>query len=454
MTPERVLLVEDERAQREPLARFLQRSGHEVVEARTGEEGLEELRRHAFAVLVTDLRLPGIDGLELIRRARDLDEDCGLLLITAYASVESAIEALRLGAHDYILKPLILDEVATKVGRLIEQRELRRENARLRAALQRGAGPADDLVADSKAMGEVVAWVRRAASTRATVLVLGETGVGKEVVARAIHAAGPQAAEPFLAVNLAALPVAMVESELFGHERGAFTGAERRREGLLRAAGEGTVFLDEIAELPLEVQPKLLRALEAREVFPLGSDRPVPFQARLIAATHRDLARRVDERRFREDLYYRLNILRIVVPPLRERPEDVPGLVRHLLGRSPGGRGVEVSPEAMRALCGHRWRGNVRELANVLERARILAVEGRIDLPQLPEDVRGQEDGLSLQLAVDRFERGYIAMALELCQGNRQQAARELGISEATLYRRIEKLGLKGHGVARGGEGP
>ncbi|MCG3195222.1 MAG: Transcriptional regulatory protein ZraR [Thermoanaerobaculia bacterium] len=443
----RLLVAEDERAQREALVQFLSARGHEVTGVATGEQAMERLAAETFSLLITDLRLPGMDGLAVVRRAREIDEEMGVLLITAFASVESAIEALRAGAHDYLLKPLIFEDVARKVANLLAHRELVRENARLRRILNE-QDPGPEIVAVSAAMQDVVSWVRRAAASRATVLITGETGTGKEVVARAIHHLGPCREEPFLAVSLAAVPETLVESELFGHEKGAFTGAERRREGLLRAAGRGTVFLDEIAELSLPAQAKLLRAIEAREVQPLGSDRSIPFEARLVAATHRRLLDRVEAGTFREDLYYRLAVIQIHVPPLRERPDDVPGLVQRLLSRQAQRSAVplpSVTAAAMRALCQYPWRGNVRELANVLDRALILADEGRIDVEQIPADVRSAAGpDLDLEQAIDRFERGYILMALRLSGGNREKAAESLGISPATLYRRIERLGLKG----------
>jgi len=444
---ERILVVDDELAQREALRQYLSRAGFTVDAVGTGEEAVELLAHESYALLITDLRLPGIDGLAVVRKANELNEEIGVLFITAFASVESAIEAMRNGAHDYLLKPLILEEVERKARGLLAHRRLVQENALLRRALQE-TNDNLELVTDSKPMQEVMEWVRRASATKSTVLISGETGTGKEVVARAIHRLSPSSREPFLAVNISAVPENMVESELFGHEKGAFTGADRRREGLLRAAGTGIVFLDEIAELSSSVQAKLLRVLESHEVQPLGSDTAVPFEARIIAATHRDLKKRVAEGDFREDLYYRLNVLHIHIPPLRERPEDIPTLVRQILKRHRTGSDVAVplvTAEAMRALCHHPWKGNVRELSNVLERALILADEGRIDLEQLPPDIgRSTDESLDLQRAIEQAERAHISRVLRRCDGRREAAAGELGISPATLYRRLEKLGLKG----------
>lgn len=455
MTPlsARMLIVEDERAQREALARFLSRAGHVVSTATTGEEGIDMVGKQSFDVLITDLRLPGkADGLDVIRKAAQTDEEMCILLTTAYASVDSAIEALRVGAHDYLLKPLIPSEVTRKVASLLSQRELMRENVRLRRALREQSATAV-MVANSGPMQEVMKWIQRASGIRANVLITGETGTGKEVVARSIHDLGSQQDQPFLAVNLAAIPETMVESHLFGHERGSFTGATKRRDGMLRAAGDGTVFLDEIAEMAPALQAKLLRALEAREVQPLGSDRTHKFAARIIAATHRDLEEAVQSGDFREDLFYRLNVVRIALPPLRERPEDIPELARHLLRRHSARVGVvapTLAPEALRALCQNAWRGNVRELSNVLERALIAADDGRIGLDELPADIRERgASSMALAESVERFERSHIATVLRLCDGNRDEAARELGISPATLYRRLEKLGLRGYEVRR-----
>ncbi len=441
----RILVVEDEFAQREALRKFLSRAGFEVDAVETGEEAIELVTSEPYSLVITDLRLPGMDGLDVVRKTHEIDAEIGVLLITAFASLESAVEALRAGAHDYLLKPLILEEVERRARRLLDHRQLRQENALLRRMLQANEKQAE-VVAASSAMKEVLDWVRRAAANRATVLLTGETGTGKEVVARSIHRLSAKGAAPFVAVNLAAVPHDMVESELFGHEKGAFTGAEIRRDGLLRSAQAGTVFLDEIAELSPSVQAKLLRVLESHEVRALGSDTMVPFEARIIAATHRDLPRMVEEGTFREDLFYRLNVLRIHVPPLRARPDDVPPLVHDLLRRHAARSGIAepiVAAEAMRAMCGHVWRGNVRELSNVLERALILVDQGRIEPQHLPADIRGDSaGGLHLSDAVARAERAHIVMVLKFCDGSRERAAEELGISPATLYRRLERLAI------------
>ncbi|OIP38520.1 MAG: hypothetical protein AUK47_11810 [Deltaproteobacteria bacterium CG2_30_63_29] len=453
MHKERLLLVEDEPIQRDALVEYLRRNGYTLDAVGSGEEAMSMLEVNDYSVLVTDLRLPGIDGLEVIRRARKRDSALGLLLVTAFASIDSAVNALRIGAHDYLLKPLMLEDVQRKIENLLSHRRLLIENARLRRAVQQQRD-STELVTTSPAMKEVLQWVERAARTNATVLVTGETGTGKEVVARAVHRLSPASEEPFLAINLAAVPENMVASELFGHEKGAFTGAERRREGLLRAAGKGMVFLDEVGELPIAVQAQLLRALEAKEVQPLGSDRAVPFQARVVAATHRDLQKSMADGTFREDLFFRLNVILIHLPPLNDRPEDIPELIQELVERHAKRKGVPVpvvSAAAVRALCRHPWRGNVRELSNVLERALILADDGMVDLDRLPTDITDSEElGWELKGAVERFERAHIATLLRLCRGNREKAAEELGLSLATLYRRLERYGLKGYEVHRG----
>ncbi len=444
-----ILVVEDEQRQRDTLVRHLTRDGFDVVDAASGEAAFEELGKRTFQGLVTDLRLPGASGIDVVRRAHEYDEQLPAIVMTAFASVDTAVDALRAGAHDYILKPLFFEELSRKLRRGIEHRELMRENTRLRSALREVGDGAPSFVGDTPAAHRVVDWIKRASKIDSIVLITGETGTGKEIIARSIHEHGPHAKEPMLTVNVAALPENMVESELFGHEKGAFTGAQRQRDGILRAAGRGTVFLDEIGELPLDLQAKLLRALEAREVLPIGSDRPVSFEARIVCATHRDLRKLIADDKFREDLYYRLNVVQIDSPPLRERRDDIPGLAKHIIGKLAGRRGVEapvIEPDAIRALCAYRWPGNVRELSNVLERAMIFADDGVIEASHLPVEIDGTDSSPSLELrdAVADFERRHIAKVLRQCDGNREQAASKLGLSPATLYRRLDRLDLKG----------
>lgn len=451
---ERILVVEDEDRQRRVLRKHLEKSGFAVDEAATAEDAIVALENRRFDAMLTDIRLPGLDGIELLRRALAMHQDMPAIVMTGHGSLETAVEALRIGAQDYVLKPLFFEELARKLERLFEHKKLLAENASLRRALAKPDSAS--FLGVSDAAKEVRAWIERAARVDSTVLITGETGCGKDVVANAIHSASHDGDEVMLSINVAALPDAMIESELFGHERGAFTGAANKREGLLRSAARGTVLLDEIGEMPLALQAKLLRALEAREVLPLGSDRPVSFDARILCATHRDLDEIVKSGKFREDLRYRLDVLRIHVPPLRERFEDLPILAEHLLSQACARRGrtaPSLTPEALKVLRSYDWPGNVRELANVLERALIFCDGSQIDAEDLMlQSRRLTNDSVDssaaastndLKLAVEHFERRHIRRVLADCDGNRERAADELGMSQATLYRRLDKLGLK-----------
>ncbi len=449
--PPAILIVEDEERQRRILKKHLTNAGFSVEDFGTGEEALAAIEARNFDAILTDLRLPGIDGSERRQRALSLRPDVPAIVMTGHGSLDTAVDALRAGAQDYVLKPLFFDEIVRKLERLFEHRQLLAENARLRRALARPVQ--DGFLGNSHAAEEVRKWIERAAATDATVLITGPTGAGKDVVARAIHAASKGSDDVMLSINVAALPEAMVESELFGHERGAFTGATGKREGLLRSAASGTVFLDEIGEMPLQLQAKLLRALETREILPLGSDRPVRFEARILCATHRNLDELVRDGKFREDLRYRLDVLQIHVPPLAERIEDLPLLAEHILSRTCRRRGAAtpvLSSEAIDVLRGYAWPGNVRELANVLERALILKRGDRIEACDLilrsSAPLTMTEEAKDLRSAVEDFERDFIRRTLARCDGNRERAADSLGLSQATLYRRLEKLGLKNLG--------
>ncbi|TNE88857.1 MAG: sigma-54-dependent Fis family transcriptional regulator [Deltaproteobacteria bacterium] len=444
---DRILVVDDEAVLRGNLVRFLDRTGHEVEGVASGEEALERLAAHDFAVVITDLKMPGMGGEALLRRVTAEHPQTLVLVITAFASLESAIEALRHGAQDYLLKPLSLDELTRKVDRLLEVRELEQRVARLRREVHQRFDT-DGIVAESAGMKQVMELVRKAAGSRSSVLVEGESGTGKELVARALHDQSPWADKDFIAVNLAAQPRDLVDATLFGHEKGAFTGAARGRDGVFRAARGGTVFLDEISEMPLEVQVKLLRVLENREVLPLGADRPVPVDFRLVAATNKPLRAEVEAGRFREDLFFRVEILKIRIPPLRERPEGIPALARRLLARhavTQRRNPPQLSHEALRRLQAYRWPGNVRELSNVLERAVLLGGGEWIEVADLPSALSSTEpppDVMDLKAALAGFERRHIERVLAHCDGDKNLAAERLGIHLATLYRHMERLGL------------
>jgi DNA-binding NtrC family response regulator len=462
-----VLIIDDEELIRETLAEYLTAAGFRVTACATGEEGLDRGARERFDVALCDVQLPGIDGLEVLERLQRISPETFVLLITAYASVESAVQAFQRGAHDYLMKPILLDEVRAKVERLLTHRALALENQWLRRELNRTCDP-DLVIGSSPGMLQAFHMVRKVAPTRSTVLIVGESGTGKELVARAIHTIGarregepgedealPRTARPgqcaprFLAVNCAAIPHELLENQLFGHRKGAYTGADRDQAGVFVHAGPGTVFLDEIGEMPSATQAKLLRAIEQKEVLPVGADEPVHVEARVLAATNKDLFKEVEAGRFRDDLYYRLNVVTIRVPPLRERREDIPDLVDFLLARHTrtlGKRITGVTHEAMRLLLACRWRGNVRELDNALQRAVILG-EGPLIAPaDLPPDLVPVEGDPALvdelAEAVRRFERQHIERVLRRWPDKRE-AARRLGMGLSSLYRRIAELDIK-----------
>jgi DNA-binding NtrC family response regulator len=466
--PERILIVEDESTLCTNIARFLSRAGYTVTAVETGEAALEEIGEHTFDVVITDLRLPGVDGLKVLDHVRSASPETVVLVMTAYASVDSAVEALRRGAHDYVLKPLSLADLQKKVEHIAEYRRLGRENARLRTLLRREGDAITLLRAGGKAMNELCDRLEKVAPSSSNVLVVGESGTGKELVARAVHERSLRAEGPFVTLNVSAIPDNLVESYLFGHERGAFTGADRRRDGLFRAASGGTLFLDEIGELPAQAQAKLLRAVESKEILPIGADRGVKVDVRIVAATHRDLAKMVERGSFRQDLLYRLQVVELRIPPLRDRAADVPRLVAHFVASHAQTQRKAiraVAPDAMALLVGYAWPGNVRELSNVIERAVLLASDDTITPIDLPAELgvaappvaalpiaidihegSGEQD-LNLERAVVSFQRQHIARALDRTKGNRDAAARLLGLSPATLYRYLQRVGLKGYRV-------
>ena len=453
----RLLVVDDEPAIRFALADLLASDGHEVTEAEHAPAALAACEQGAFDLVLTDYRMPRMDGLELLELLRRDQPELLVAVLTAHGDERTAVRALKLGAYDYVPKPYDNDEIRALVARARELLALRAENARLREEL---ATRFHDLVGAAPAMREAYRLIQRAAPTRATVLVTGESGTGKELVARALHAAGPRARRPMLAVNCAALPAELAESELFGHAKGAFTGAVKDHVGLFEAADGGTLFLDEIGDMPLALQAKLLRVLETGEVTRVGATRAVPVDVRVVAATHRPLDALVREGRFREDLLYRLNVLTVALPPLRERREDVPALAAHFLAHFAGRHGVPAKPladDARRALLAHDWPGNVRELRNALERALLLADGDAIAAADLPASVAGSAAPLrpveaaaaelpfaeARRRALDAFDRAFLAAALERHGGNVSAAARALGLHRQSLQKLLARIGLR-----------
>ncbi len=437
----RVLIVDDEEVIASTLQEFLQGEGYEVAVAEDAPSALAAIDKFEPDLALCDVQLPGMDGLDLLEKLLKLRPELLVLVITAYATVESAVAAFRRGAHDYLMKPVLFDELLAKLDRLTRFRHLTLENRALRKQLHAPVG-LETLIGESPPMREVKTLIRKLGPTRSNILITGESGTGKELVARALHAQGADPDAPFLAINCAAIPHELLENQLFGHVRGSFTGADRDRLGLFAAAGRGTVFLDEIGELPLQTQAKLLRAIEAKEVLPIGANRPEPIAARVVAATNKDLAAEVVAGRFREDLYYRLNVVSIPLPALRERPEDIPDLIAVLLARHARALNKRVDGldnAAVRRLAAASWKGNVRELGNALERAAILAEGPTLTLDDFPADLAPADDNPDdLRAALDRFERQHIRRVLDRAGGDKKEAARRLNLGLSSLYRKLE----------------
>jgi two-component system, NtrC family, response regulator AtoC len=446
-----VLVADDEPTIRLTIGETLRSHGHRVTWAANGAEALDRIHDTVFDVVVTDVRMPRLDGLTLFRKIRELAPDTKVIIITAYGDVSEAVTTLKEGAVDYLTKPCNLEEIAVRVDRLAERRKLERELSAARRELA-ARSPGSVIVGRSPPIARMLGLVETMAQSDAPLLISGESGTGKELVARTIHSTGPRADKPFITVNCAAFPETLLEAELFGHEKGAFTGAVRAREGRFEAAAGGTLFLDEIGEIPLLAQAKLLRVVEEGVVEPLGTNRRVPIDVRLISATHRNLRERIEAGAFREDLFYRLNVLEIAIPPLRDRRGDLPILVEHFLAKlTPAGKSLPtLSPRAWAALSDHSYPGNVRELQHAVERAVVLARGAEIDLQHLPDDIGHSHSGGAqhaavvrpLSVAVAEFEREYLLRALEHTHGKKAKAAEQLGISRKNLWEKLRSHGL------------
>ncbi len=449
---ERILIVEDDREMSRFLAELLSEEGYQIKVADDGTSALESYQEGAFDLVITDLMMPRMKGTELIRRLKVTDNHVLILLITAFGTIDSAVEAIHAGAFHYITKPFRSDELLIHVRRALEQREMRQEIDRLRSAA-RHQHSYKNIVGRSASMKTLFSTIARISDLPSTVLILGESGTGKEMVARALHAESSRATGPFIAINCAAIPEALLESEMFGYVRGAFTDARKDRPGLFHEANGGVLFLDEICEMPLALQAKLLRVIEDRQVKPLGSNQSETVDVRLLTASNRDLEELVESGRFRRDLYYRLNVIRLDLPPLRERREDIPILVNHFIEKfaQPNRHAVSgIDKDALALLLNHRWPGNVRELEHTIERAVMLGRNSTIAVQDLPANFSAADQRkLPLEEAVARgytlrdLEREYIECILQRFSGNKSEAAKALGVDRTTLYRKLEEFKFK-----------
>ena len=441
-----VLVVEDEKVMRTILRSLLEDAGYDVFTSDSAENALQVFSEHGIAVTLTDIKMSGSDGLELLGQIKSIDPEAIVIIMTAFSSVESAVAALRKGAYDYVTKPFVNEDLLQTIKNAVMQRQLFQENRFLRREL-RQKYDFSKMIGKSDPLQKVFDLVNKVAPTNVSVLIQGESGTGKELVARSIHFNGSRSELPFLAVNCGALPESLLESELFGHMKGSFTGAVSDKKGLFRSASGGTLFLDEVSEMPLALQVKLLRALQEHEVMPVGSSSSMKFDVRILAAANKNMETEVADGRFREDLYYRLNVLEIVVPPLRERPDDIPLLARHFAAKAAQNQNIAEKPiakGAMSALLNYGWPGNVRELENVIERAVILS-DAEIDIDSLPSKIsrvtafedRGAD---GFRPTLEEVERRYVIKVLNSTNDDKSIAANILGIDLSTLYRKLKRF--------------
>jgi len=458
--PQSVLVVDDDGAMRDMLVSLLEDEGFQAAAADSASAAVDKVREQDFDAVISDIKMPGKDGIELVGEIRDIRSEIPVILMTAFGSIDSAVAAMQAGAFDYITKPFKRDQVLVSLTRAFQLRALEVENRRLRRAVDKTSS-FGELIGTSSAMREIFALIRKVAANRSNVLITGESGTGKEVVARTLHFVGARASKPFIPVNCTAIPEGLLESELFGHVRGAFTGAHTSKRGLFEEANGGTLFLDEIGDMGLGLQGKLLRVLQDREIRPVGANRSTTIDVRIIAATNKDLHKELEEDRFRQDLFYRLNVIPIDIPPLRDRRDDIPALAEAFLRKHAGSEKRSISPETMNVLMSRRWEGNARELENVIERVLALSESREIRPEDLPFSneftaTKPQPEEALMKTAVEHnltlreFEDRYINAILHHTGGNKVQAARILGINRRTLYRRGEHDGPSPHGEVHG----
>ncbi len=451
-----ILIVDDEDTQRSILKGYLEKKGYRIYTASSGNEGIEVARKNLIDIILSDFKMPDKTGLEVLEEVKKINPEISFVIITAYGTVENAVKAMRLGAFDYISKPVDLDELELLIERIIENKNLKSEIQILKNQLQEKF-KIDSFISQSPKMEEVLSIASRAADSKATVLITGESGTGKEVLAKSIHYASSRKNNSFIAVNIPALPETLLESELFGHERGAFTGAEKSKKGRFELADGGTIFLDEIGDIPLNLQVKLLRVLQEHKIERLGSTESLDVDVRIIAATHQNLEQKIKDGSFREDLYYRLNIVSLHIPPLRERREDILPLIEHFVKKyceENQKKDLTLSKEAIDLLIKYNFPGNVRELENIIERAVVLSRGNVITVNDLPNVVKGfkaekeipADENLTLTQQVEELEKKLIYDALSKANGNQSQAGRMLGLTERNLRYKMQKYGIKKFG--------
>jgi two-component system response regulator PilR (NtrC family) len=447
----RILIVDDEQSMREMLSIMLRKEGYDVLAAANGEAALDVLQNEIFDLVITDVRMGQVGGIEVLRAVKDLSPETVVIMITAYASTETAVDAMKMGAYDYITKPFKNEEIRMVIQKALEKRLLRKENILLKREIESRAG-FENFIGKSEPMQRVFSLIRQVADTRSTVLITGESGTGKELVARAMHTQGARRNQPFISVNCSALPETLLESELFGYMKGAFTGAVANKQGLFEAANSGTIFLDEISSTSPGLQTKLLRVLQERELRRVGGTSDIKVDVRVIAATNRDLVREVARGMFREDLYYRLNVIPVALSPLRDRKEDIPLLAEHFLRKNASGAQVKrIAPDVMKLFLAYRWPGNVRELENTIERLAILTSGELITLDHVPGEMKTTapcpdivpldipESGIDLECILQTAERSLLYRALDKSRGVKTEAAKLLGLSFRSFRHRLQK---------------
>jgi len=446
--PERILVVDDEPNMLGLFKKILEKEGYEVVTALSGEEAFEQLNRESFDLLISDLKMPGLSGLDLIRKVKELNPTLPCIVLTAFGTIESAVTAMKEGAYDYLTKPVNNDEIRLVVKKAMDMYRLNREVEKLRGNVGLWSGPIN-IIGRSRPMRDLYRVIQRVSASDTTILVYGESGTGKELVARAIHQQSPRRDRPFVTIDCGALPETLLESELFGHVRGSFTGAVGNKKGLFEEAHGGTILLDEIGDTTASFQSKLLRVLQENEIRPVGSNRTIHVDVRVLAATNKDLKKSVENKTFREDLYYRLAVVPIVIPPLRQRKEDIPLLIDHFIKKYCDRNRTDrkwISPKALRLLTESSWPGNVRELENVIERAVLMSPGAEITTEVLFLDQTVEVPGDPLQDVIRSttaiVEKEKIAEATQRAHGNRSRAAKLLGISRATLYNKLKRYNL------------